>query len=84
MRPNLDVNADDRFVQVSKIVKAGVTQGQAKLVFALGSEAAVAFEAGGIFRMLELFFGVNFGMNFKHAHYIAPGDDRARHMPQLH
>ena len=82
MRPNLDVNADDRFVHVSKIVKAGVTQGQAKLVFALGSETAMAFEAGRIFRMLKLFFGLNFGMNFQRGHENAPQEPWASHMPE--
>lgn len=81
MRPDLDVNADDRFVQVSKIVKAGVAQGQAKLVFTLGPETAVAFVAGGILRMLQLLFGVNFGMNFQRGHENAPGERWASHMP---
>lgn len=64
MRTRLDVNADDWFPMLAKCVKAGVAQFQAELVFTLGAETAVAFEAGGIVRALILFLDVNFGMNF--------------------
>jgi len=70
VRVGPDVDADDRLAKVAKRVKAGVAELEAELVFTLGVESAVAFEAGGIVRALTLFAGVNFGMNFKFEHKL--------------
>jgi hypothetical protein len=72
VRAGLDVNADDRFAQMAKRVKAAVAQFQAELIFAPGAEAAMAFVASGVLRALMPFLDVNFGMDFKSDHDNSP------------
>ena len=81
MRTSLDVNADRRFAEMAKRVKAGVAQFEAVLVLTLGAETAVAFVAGGIVRALMLLAGMDFGMNFRHDH-SNPRIRRANEMPE--
>lgn len=72
MRAHLDMNADDRLAEMAGGVKAGVAEIEAELIFTLGAEAAVAFVAGGIFRVLVLFANVNSGMDFERDHCKLP------------
>jgi len=78
----LYVNADDRLADVAGCVKAGVAEPNTELVFALGVKAAMTFEAGGIFRLLVLFAGVNFGMDLKRNHFNSPGMRWATVVPE--
>jgi len=72
MRVGLHVDADNRLADMAGRVKAGVAEPDTELVFALGVKAAMAFEAGGIFRLLVLLACVNFGMDLKRNHFNSP------------
>lgn len=72
VRTNLHVNTDDGFGQVTRGIKAVVTEANAKLIFALGAKAAMAFEAGGVLGPLKLLTHANFGMNFRRNHNNSP------------
>lgn len=69
VRADLHVDADDWLADLAGVVKAGVAQSHAELVFTFCVEAAVAFVAGGVFRTTVLFAGVNFRMDFKRDHF---------------
>jgi hypothetical protein len=64
MCARFDANADNGFAEVAKIVEAMIAKFQAKLVLALGLEAAVAFIASGEFRALVQFANVECRMDF--------------------
>jgi hypothetical protein len=66
------VNADHRLAQRAQRFEAGVTEFEAKLVFAFRVESVVAFVAGGERRALALFSHVNFRMDLKRVHKIPP------------
>jgi hypothetical protein len=72
VRTNLDVNTDDGFGKVTRGIKAVVTEADAKLIFALGAKAAMAFVASGVLGPLKLLTYVNFGMNFRRNHNRSP------------
>lgn len=72
MWPDFHVNVHHRLTDMPRGVEAGIAQLQAKLVFAFGVEAAMAFEAGGVCGLLELFAYVNFGMNLGGNHGNSP------------
>jgi hypothetical protein len=76
VRANLNVNADDRFGEVTRGIEAVVTQADTQLIFRLGAKAAVAFEASGVLGPLKLLanmdFRMNFGMNFHRNHNNSP------------
>jgi hypothetical protein len=75
MRADFYVDADDRLTELAQSVEASVTQPQALLVFASGPETSVTLVAGRIIRSLVLLAGMNFGMDFQHAHYNSPERD---------
>jgi hypothetical protein len=78
MRTNLHVNADHRFADVACGIEAGIAQLQAELVFGLGAETTMAFEAGGEIRVLVLLANVNFGMNFQSDHCKSPSENKGK------
>jgi len=69
---NLNVNADDRFSEVTRGIEAVVTEADAKLIFTLGAKTAVAFKARGVLGPLKLLTNMNFGMNFERNHNNSP------------
>ncbi len=87
MRPvwaDLHVNVHHRFADMAGGVEAGIAQLQAELVFAFCVEAAMAFETGGVRRLLELLAYMNFGTNLGGNHGSSPeqgeGKWRARRL----
>lgn len=72
LRPRLYVNTDHRLVRGAQGFEAGVAEFQAGLVFAFCVERVVAFAAGGVCRMLALFFYVDFWMDFECVHEMSP------------
>ena len=52
MRANLHVDAQYRFTEIAQVLEAVVAKFEAKLILALGAEAAVALVASRITRAL--------------------------------
>jgi len=77
------VNAQNGLGNVPGSVKAMVTQTQAKLVFTLGTETAMALETSGVFRALKLFSNLNFGMDFQADHFYPPEWERGKQHARL-
>ena len=77
------MNAQNGLGNVPGSVKAMVTQTQAKLVFTLGTETAMALETSGVFRALKLFSNLNFGMDFQADHFYPRSRRGANSMPDF-
>jgi hypothetical protein len=75
VRANLHVNTNDGFGQVTRGIKAVVTEVNAKLVFTLGAKTALAFVTGGVLGPLKLLTHVNFGINFRRNHNSSPEEN---------
>jgi hypothetical protein len=80
-RTGLDVNADDRFLEMAGSVKTGIAQLQRKLVLTVGTKTTVALKTGGIVRPFLLLLDVNLWVNFKHGHTTSPKGEGAIPMP---
>jgi hypothetical protein len=80
-RTGLDVNVDDRFLEMAGSVKTGIAQLQRKLVLTLGTKTTVALKTGRMVRAFLLLLDVNLWVNFKRGHTTSPKGAGAIPMP---
>jgi hypothetical protein len=73
---HFDVNAENGFTEMTKIIETMIAELQAKLVLALGVKAAVTFITSREFRAFVQFRNVDFGMDFERDHEKLPQKGR--------
>ncbi len=79
---DFDVNAENGFTEMTKIIETMIAELQAKLVFAPGVKAAVTFITSREFRAFVQFRNVDFGMDFERDHENSPRTrEVARNVP---